>query len=81
MIERESFWSKLSIRVSGKNINNNSHRYVALNRARRKRENCAEKHSGARTLPVGMIETKNHPSELYLNLKLTFLANRERLTE
>jgi hypothetical protein len=55
-------------------------------RARRKRENCAKtgkKHSRQRKFTVGMIETKNLPSKIILELEIHFPTNekRERLTE
>lgn len=82
MIERESFWSKAALYGASTRQPNNTNisRALALScgkgkRARRKRENCAksrEKRCGAHSFPVGVAETKNHPSKLYLNLKSIF---------
>lgn len=82
MIERESFWSKAANTTVRREEYQQQQHGLALSRkgkrARQKRENCAKagKTFQSAHFPVGVIETKNHPSKLYLNLKLIRSANR-----
>lgn len=86
MIERESFWSKVC-NTSVKERISKTAASASLELKREKSETkkgklCTSgKSIPERTFPVGEVETKNHPSKLYLNLKSILSANRDRLTE